>query len=425
MIPYPLCTHCVPTVACDEHIPLSCYSQKAGTSFARTFRSLLSSNVIVKALMAGKNPEEAMAAAIEHIPNHAQLLKAPDVSEAPCDPQHMQQNPRLSLCGQSASPTSPYSAGRLGIDGATAKWEQECTTERAQSHAPGRSRAVKSRVGSMCDEQSDLHSPPLRGRSQTQRSPTEFEARTMQDWKDNANNPKADTYRYGHFPADSSGGKRRWMCTKEPISHWHARDRPAMYCVHRLLLIALWCHIPSHLAVALRMLWLRPAVTPFVARAAAQCLHHQGFSSAVLQPPAVTCPQHLTCSAWQVLGAWQPWTSRDAGAGSEAASRAARQGVRHPCCREGQGYPQAQGQARQRTCPKHPRPGDGVCKDCSRAQAWDKAAPARPQTSRQRKHCSAWQGAPDPIRRAHGLQHATPRWAGFCQHHGRSTHGCS
>lgn len=58
--------------------------------------------------------------------------------------------------------------------------------------------------------------------------------------------------------------------------------------------IALWCNIPSHVPVAFRMLWLRPAITPFVARAAVRCLHHQDFSSAGLQPRAVTCPQHLT-----------------------------------------------------------------------------------------------------------------------------------
>lgn len=146
--------------------------------------------------MAGKNPEEAMAAAIEHIPNRAQTSKSVDVEAGVCESQNHQRHHKLSMSGQPTSPASPYSAGRLGAEGTSATWEQQGGTEQSQRHVAGQARGAKPRSVNHVDANSNQDDSQCHSHSQAQRSPTEFETRTVQDWKDSANNPKADTYRY-------------------------------------------------------------------------------------------------------------------------------------------------------------------------------------------------------------------------------------
>lgn len=138
-----------------------------------------------------------MAAAIEHIPN--QPLKEVDKEACVCESQNHQHHTKLSTSGQSTSPPSPYSAGRLGADGTAATWEHKGETEQSRRHISGPAKGAKPGTVNNMDSYSKQGDSPHRSVSQAQRNPTHFGARTVQDWKDSANNPKAETYRCARY----------------------------------------------------------------------------------------------------------------------------------------------------------------------------------------------------------------------------------
>lgn len=152
--------------------------------------------------MAGKNPEEAMAAAIEHIPTQSTPAVETFHVDNTYEDQETQPHPHVSASGQTVPPTSSYSAGRLGRDRKSRNGEHKIKAEPPARQPPGKPRAGNTRSAGHWDGPSSDPSPPQQGLSQTQRGPTEFEARTIQDWKDNANNPKAETYRYVWWALD-------------------------------------------------------------------------------------------------------------------------------------------------------------------------------------------------------------------------------
>lgn len=153
---------------------------------------------IVQALMAGKNPEEAMAAAVEHIPHSPQLQRGHNVTDNADSIQNQHINPNVSLPGgQHVAQNRPHAAGRLGSGGGQGAMDRDSSTYQGQVHAQGRVRGEESCPPKAHSQSSGQHrTRSSQGHAQAQHSPAEHATRAINDWKESANNPKAETYRY-------------------------------------------------------------------------------------------------------------------------------------------------------------------------------------------------------------------------------------
>eukprot|EP00892_Ulva_mutabilis_P000413 jgi/Ulvmu1/10372/UM061_0055.1 len=153
--------------------------------------------VFVQALMAGKNPEEAMAAAIELLPNTPPSQQEQHIADRTSAAVPARPQPVVSMSGQAAVPPSSYTAGRLGNRAGEAAPEHECTSHQPQGHAHRRAQAEASCSPKPHDRSSSGHSPHSSYcHTQVHHSMGDFAPRTIRDWKESANNPKAETYRY-------------------------------------------------------------------------------------------------------------------------------------------------------------------------------------------------------------------------------------